>query len=113
MAELTIWSPEEVEKRSMSKRALQREERERLVEEYSKQFENVEPGFGGQVMLEEDDDKRKIRQIVRDAAAQHNLTLRFRPIKDKQRIEFNVIDPSTIPPRRGGRRGRPRKNPQQ
>ena len=113
MPELTIWTPEEMADRAKPKRVRQRENRERMLAEYGAQFANVSPGFGGQVTLGDEEDKRKVRNIIREAAKNQNITLRFRPIKDKQRIEFWVIDPKDAPaPRKptGGRRGRPRRN---
>lgn len=111
MAEFTLWTPEEMNDRAKPKRTQQRENRERALAEYGEHFQSAQPGFGGQVTLSDEEDKRKIRALVREAAARNNLTLRFRPIKDKNRIEFLVIDPEKQPaPRTGGaRRGRPKK----
>jgi hypothetical protein len=113
MAEFTLWTPEEMQDRAKPKRAQQRENRERALAEYGEHFKNAQPGFGGQVVLGDEEDKRKIRALVREAAGRNNLTLRFRPIKDKNRIEFLVIDQEKqSAPRTGGaRRGRPKKNP--
>ncbi len=111
MPEFTLWTPEEMQERAKPKRTQQRESRERAIAEYGAYFQTARPGFGGQVVLSDDEDKRKIRALVREAATRSNLSLRFRPIKDKNRIEFIVIDPSKQPAPRntGGRRGRPKK----
>ena len=110
MAEFTLWSPEEMQERAKPKRAVQRETRERIIAEYTNYFQNAKAGFGGQVVLGDDEDKRKLRALVREAAGRSNLVLRFRPIKDKNRIEFLVIDPQSQPARKtGARRGRPKK----
>ncbi|HYF65489.1 MAG TPA: hypothetical protein VD886_21865 [Herpetosiphonaceae bacterium] len=112
MAEFTLWTPEEMQDRAKPKRAQQREARDRAIAEYSAFFASAQPGYGGQLVLGDDEDKRKIRALVREAASRNNLSLRFRPIKDKNRIEFLVIDPEKQPSRRntGARRGRPKKN---
>lgn len=111
MAEFTLWTPEEMQERAKPKRTQQRESRERAIAEYSEYFKNAQPGYGGQVVLGDEEDKRKIRALVREAATRNSLTLRFRPIKDKNRIEFLVIDPAKQPARKntGARRGRPKK----
>lgn len=112
MAEFTLWTPEEMQDRAKPKRTQQREARDRAIAEYSTFFASAQPGYGGQLVLGDDEDKRKIRALVREAATRNNLSLRFRPIKDKNRIEFLVIDPEKQPSRRntGARRGRPKKN---
>jgi hypothetical protein len=112
MAEFTLWTPEEMQDRAKPKRTQQREARDRAIAEYSTFFASAQPGYGGQLVLGDEEDKRKIRALVREAASRNNLSLRFRPIKDKNRIEFLVIDPEKQPSRRntGARRGRPKKN---
>jgi len=111
MAEFTLWTPEEIQARAKPKRMQQQEARDRAIAEYSTFFASAQPGYGGQLVLGDDEDKRKIRVLVREAASRNNLSLRFRPIKDKNRIEFLVIDPEQKPARRttGAQRGRPRK----
>jgi hypothetical protein len=111
MPEFTLWTPEEIQERAKPKRTQQREARDRAIAEYSTILASAQPGYGGQLVLGDDEDKRKIRVLVREAASRNNLSLRFRPIKDKDRIEFLVIDPEQQPsrPKTGARRGRPKK----
>ena len=107
MGEMMLWTPEEMQERAKPKRERLREEKERAIAEYAAYFQHAAPGYGGQVMLDDDEDKRKVRLLVREAATQQGLTLRFRPIKDANRLEFTVIDP--VIQKKGARRGRPRK----
>lgn len=113
MAEFTLWTPEEMQDRAKPKRTQQREARDKAIAEYSEYFASAQAGFGGQVTLGDEEDKRKIRALVREAATRNHLSLRFRPIKDKNRIEFLIMDPEKQTQRRntGARRGRPKKNP--
>jgi hypothetical protein len=112
MAKFTLWTPEQMQERSKPKRMQQREARERAIAEYSEYLKGATPGFGGQLELDSGEDKRKVRAMVREAADKHGLNLRFRPIKDKTRIEFHVTDTEEQPkaPAGGTRRGRPKKS---
>jgi|GEM_PF-1340153 len=116
MAEIRILTPEQLQEREQKPKGRsgrrRSEERTRIIEQYKEQLSDVQPGFGGDVHLEESEDKRTVRQNLKTAAQELNLSLEFRPIKDKTRIHFRVITPEQAAgkPRRGGR---PRKKPQQ
>lgn len=113
MAEIRILTPQQLEEREQKPKGRsgrrRSEERTRIIEEYKGQLESVEPGFGGDVILGNDEDKRTVRQNLKTAAQELNMALEFRPIKDKSRIHFRVITPEVAAskPKRGGR---PRKN---
>lgn len=109
MPELNIWNLDDMAERAKPKRQRKREERERMVQTYREYFKNVKPGFGGEVLLSEEEDKRKIRMLIREAAEQQGINLRFRPIKDAQRIEFRVLPKEDKTSSTGAKRGRPRK----
>ncbi len=72
---------------------------------------DTQPGYGADVALEANEDKRIVRQNLAAAAEDLGIALDFRPIKDKTRIHFRVItvEEKAARPRRGG--GRPRKKP--
>jgi len=84
MAKITLFTAEEYEARHTPKR-------ERQVIEWMDLLRTVEPGWAGDVELEEGDEKRKVRLMLQDAASRLSLTLRFRPLKDKQKMQFEVI----------------------
>ena len=116
MAEIRILSPDELAAREQKPKGRNRsgrrrsEERTRIIEEFKAQMRDAQPGYGGDVLLAEGEDKRMVRQNLKAAADELNQALEFRPIKDKTRIHFRVITPEekAAKPRRGGR---PRKNP--
>jgi hypothetical protein len=111
MPEFTLWTPEEMLEREKPRRERAREAKERMISEYSAYLKAAKPGFGGQIVLGDEEDKRKVRAIVREAAQRNGLTLRFRPIKDKGRIEFSVTDANSGNKSRGATKpGRPRKS---
>ncbi len=113
MAVISILSPEQLaerEKKPKGRSGRRRsEERTRIIEEYKEQLRDVQPGFGGDVNLDENEEKRTVRQNLKAAAQELNLALEFRPIKDRSRIHFRVItiEQAQARPKRGGR---PRKN---
>jgi hypothetical protein len=115
MAEIQILTPQQLEERAQKPKGRsgrrRSEERTRIIEAYKAQLEHVEPGYGGDVNLDEDEEKRTVRQNLKAAAQELNLALEFRPIKDKSKIHFRVIthEQAQAKPKRGGR---PRKNPQ-
>ena len=116
MAEIRILSPDELAAREQKPKGRNRsgrrrsEERTRIIEEFKAQMRDAQPGYVGDVLLAEGEDKRMVRQNLKAAADELNQALEFRPIKDKTRIHFRVITPEekAAKPRRGGR---PRKNP--
>jgi hypothetical protein len=69
----------------------------------------AQPGFGADVFLTTDETKRLVRQNLKAAAAELNLALDFRPMKNPTRLHFRFITPEdyAAKPKRGGR---PRKN---
>jgi hypothetical protein len=115
MADIRILSPEELAEREQKPKGRHRsgrrrsDERTRIIEEYKNAMRSAEPGFGGDVTLAEDEDKRMVRQNLKAAADELNKALEFRPIKDKSRIHFRVItlEEKAAKPKRGGR---PKKN---
>ena len=116
MAEIRILSPDELAQREQKPKGRNRsgrrrsEERTRVIEEFKAKMRDAQPGYGGDVLLTEGEDKRMVRQNLKAAADELNQALEFRPIKDKTRIHFRVITPEekAAKPKRGGR---PRKNP--
>ncbi len=117
MASIVILTPEVLQLRDQKSSGTGRSgrrrspERLRLIEEYKGILSGTEPGYGADVALEENEDKRIVRQNLAAAAEDLGIALDFRPIKDKTRIHFRVItvEEKAARPRRGG--GRPRKNP--
>ncbi|MDP9309534.1 MAG: hypothetical protein M3R24_01330 [Chloroflexota bacterium] len=113
MAEIRILTPEQLEEREQKPKGRsgrrRSDERTRIIEEYKTALRDVQPGFGGDVNLGEDEEKRTVRQNLKAAAQELNMALEFRPIKDKSRIHFRVIttEQAEAKPKRGGR---PRKN---
>ena len=73
--------------------------------EYKAALQPAQPGYGGDVLLPEAEDKRAVRQNLQAAAEELNLALDFRPIRDKSRIHFRVITPEerAARPKRSGR----------
>jgi hypothetical protein len=117
MAEITLLTPEQVAEREQKPKGHGRSGRRRspartrIIEEYKAVMQDVAPGYGADVLLGEDEDKRFVRQNLKAAADELNVALEFRPIKDKRRIHFRFITPEerAAKPKRGGR---PRKHGQ-
>ena len=111
MAKIQIFSPEELAAREQPPKEKGRsgrrrsEERTRIIEEYKQIMQGIEPGYGGDVTLSEDEEKRIVRLNLATAAAELGIALDFRPIKDKSRIHFRVItiEERARRPKRGGR----------
>lgn len=116
MARISILTPQQLEEREQKPKGRsgrrRSEERTRIIEEYKEALRDVQPGYGGDVNLGADEEKRTVRQNLKAAAQELNMALEFRPIKDKSRIHFRVITPAQAEarPRRGGR---PKKNTSQ
>src|SRR5919202_3262997 len=116
MAEITLLTPEQIADRQLKPKGKGRsgrrrsEERARIIEEYKAAMQDVQPGYGADVLLAEGEEKRIVRQNLKVAAAEQNIGLEFRPIKDPSRIHMRFIslEEQAARPRRGG--GRPRKN---
>jgi hypothetical protein len=113
MAEIRILTPEQLEEREQKPKGRsgrrRSDERTRIIEEYKEQLRDVKPGYGGDVQMEENEEKRTVRQNLKTAAQELEIALEFRPIKDKSKIHFRVItnEEAKAKPKRGGR---PRKN---
>ncbi len=111
MAEITLLTPEQVAEREQKPKGHGRSGRRRspartrIIEEYKAVMQDVAPGYGADVLLAEDEDKRFVRQNLKAAADELNVALEFRPIKDKRRIHFRFITPEekAARPKRGGR----------
>ena len=114
MAEIVLLTPEQLAERAHKPNGRGRigrrrsPERTRIIEAYKAVLQQAQPGYGGDVLLPEGEDKRVVRQNLQAAAAELNLALDFRPIKDKRRIHFRVITPEERAGR-SKRGGRPRK----
>ncbi len=117
MAEITLLTPEQVAEREQKPKGQKRSgrrrsaERTRMIEEFKSVLRQAQPGYGGDVLLNEGEDKRIVRQNLKAAADELQKALDFRPIKEKSRIHFRVItlDEKAAKPPRGGR---PRTNQQ-
>ena len=115
MAEIILLTPEQVAEREQKPKGQGRvgrrrsPERTQIIEEYKAALQHAQPGYGGDVLLAEEEDKRTVRHNLQAAAAELGHILAFRPIRDPSRIHFRVITPEehAARPKRGG--GRPRK----
>ncbi len=109
MADIRIFTPQELqeqEQKSTGRPGRQRSpERTRIIEEYKAALQDVQPGYGGDVVLAEGEEKRTVRLNLKEAAQELNLALDFRPIKNPMRMHFRGITPEEAAqqPRRGGR----------
>lgn len=115
MAELIVLTPEQLAERDQPRargRSGRRrsEARTRIIQTYKASLQAAEPGFGGEVLLEEGEEKREVRLNLQAAAEELGIALDFRPVKDATRLQFRVITPEAraARPRRGGR---PRNQP--
>ena len=115
MAEITLLTPEQLIERQQKPKGQGRSgrrrsaERTRIIEEYKAALQGVQPGYGADVVLADGEEKRIVRQNLKAAAAEQNLGLEFRPLKDPSRIHlrFITIEEQAAKPKRGGR---PRKS---
>ena len=115
MAEITLLTPEQLIERQQKPKGQGRSgrrrsaERTRIIEEYKAALQGVQPGYGADVFLADGEEKRIVRQNLKAAAAEQNLGLEFRPLKDPSRIHlrFITIEEQAAKPKRGGR---PRKS---
>jgi hypothetical protein len=113
MADIRIFTPQELQEREQQPKGRsgrqRSEERTRSIDAYKAALQEVQPGYGGDVVLAEGEQKRNVRTNLQDAAKELNLALTFRPIKDKARMHFRVITPAEAAQKPKGGRGRPRK----
>ncbi len=110
MATLNILTPDELvarEQKPPRRRTGRRRspERTRIIEGFKTELAHATPGYGGDVLLGEDEDKRLVRQNLKAAADELGIALAFRPIRDRNRIHFRVItqEEKAARPPRGGR----------
>ena len=118
MAEITLLTPEQIADREQQPTGHGRSGRRRspartrIIEAYKAVMAEGQPGYGADVHLAADEDKRVVRQNLKAAAQELNVALDFRPIKDPRRIHVRFITPEekAARPKRGGR---PRKHAQE
>ena len=118
MAEITLLTPEQLIEREQKPKGKGRSgrrrspERTRVIEEYKRAMQDVQPGYGADVFLAEGEEKRVVRQNLKAAAAEQNIGLEFRPIKNSSRlhVRFMSLEEQAARPKRPG--GRPRKQGQ-
>ncbi len=81
----------------------------RIIEGFKEVLQQAKSGYGADVLLSEDEDKRTVRTNLKDAAGELGLALEFHPFKDKHRMHFRVmtLEEKAARPYRGG--GRPKK----
>ncbi len=110
MAELIVLTPEQLAERDQPRGRgrggrQRREARTRIIDAYKASLQVAEPGYGGDVLLEEGDEKRVVRLNLKAAAEELGLALDFRPVRDPSRLHFRVItlDERAARARRGGR----------
>lgn len=107
MASIQILTPEIIAERTAKpqgpKGRRRSAERDALIDGYKRVLAPLEPGYGGDVFLEDGDDKWHVRQNLHAAATEVGLILEFRQIRDKERIHFRVITPEqkAAKPKRG------------
>ena len=111
MAEITILTLEQLAEREqkptgrMGRR--RSEARTQIIEAYKALMQGAHPGYGADVFLADGELKRIVRQNLKAAAAEQNIGIEFRPIKDPARlhIRFITVDEQAAKPKgRGGRR---------
>ena len=101
MADIRVVTPEELQEREKPKGRPGRQrspERTRIIEGYKQALQDVQPGYGADVYLEEGEDKRQVRQNLKAAAKELNLAFDFRPVKDTARLHFRVLPPEEPQP---------------
>ena len=110
MAKLTLLTPEEAkardEKPKKPRQGRQRSpERLRMLEEYRQALQGAAPGYGGDVILAEGEQKRVVRLLINEAAESLGLALSYRPRRDANLMRFDVIsqEEKAARPKRGGR----------
>src|SRR5919202_1270821 len=116
MAEITLLTPEQLAERQQKPTGKGRSgrrrspERTRSIEQYKAAMQHVVPGYGADVFLSEGEVKRFVRQNLKAAAAEQDIGVEFRPVKDPSRIHLRFIslEEQAARPRRPG--GRPRKS---
>src|SRR3954454_20137432 len=93
MATLQMVTPQELEARAKKtgRKGRQRSaQRTTSIESFKTQLEGAEPGYGGDVLLTDDEEKRFVRQNLKAAADEMGFALDFRPIKKPNRMHFRV-----------------------
>lgn len=88
MAEITLLTPEQRVARAQRPKdygwrgRTRSPARMRIIEEYKAVLQGVAPGYGADVLLAADEEKRVVRQNLNAAAQELNVALDFRPVKD-------------------------------
>ena len=110
MAKVTLLTPEDIkareEKPKKARMGRQRSpERVRMLEQYRQVLQSAAPGYGGDVVLAEGEQKRVVRLLINEAAESLGLALSYRPRRDPNLMYFDVISPEekAARPKRGGR----------
>ena len=109
MASIQTFTAEEfAERNRKTKSSMGRQrsaERQRVIDQYKQALQDLEPGAGGEVVLDEGEVKRTVRLIITDAAKEVDKPLKFYPVRDQHLIKFQVITPAekAAQPKRGGR----------
>ena len=113
MAAITLLTPEQFAERQQKPKGRtgrkRSEERTRIIEQYKTMMQAAQPGYGADVFLAEGEVKRLVRQNLKAAAAEQNIAVEFRPVRDPSRlhVRFITVEEQAARPKRGG--GRPRK----
>jgi len=110
MAAITLLTPEQLAQRDQKPKGEGRsgrrrsEERTRRIEAYKAALQGVAPGYGADVLLADDEDKKRVRHDLHVAADELGLALAFRPVKDPSRLHVRFItseEHAAMPTRRG------------
>ncbi len=114
VAAITLLTPDQLAERSKPKGKgrtgrHRSPERTQVIEAYKAMMQEAQPGFGADVVLTADETKRLVRQNLKAAAAELNLALDFRPMKNPTRLHFRFITPEDYAAK-PKQCGRPRKN---
>ena len=97
MPTLVLLSPEQLAERLQKpdgrKGRGRSPERARAIEQFKRQLSAAKPGYGADVLLDENEDKQKVRQNIKAAADELTIVVEFTPLRDDRRIHFRVIRP--------------------
>ena len=97
MAELRLLTPPELAAREQPRQHAGKPGRRRspeqteIIEAYKATLQQAHPGYGGEVRLAADENKRVVRRQLKTAAQALGYALDFRRTKNPTRIYFRVI----------------------